>query len=43
VKLPRDVAGADLIRALGRVGYHMSRQAGSHVRLTLSEEPGLDL
>lgn len=39
MKLPRDVAAAELIRALGRIGYTVSRQSGSHVRLTLDEAP----
>ncbi|MFN7551273.1 MAG: type II toxin-antitoxin system HicA family toxin [Pseudomonadota bacterium] len=34
MKLPRDVSGAELIRALGRVGYIATRTTGSHVRLT---------
>jgi predicted RNA binding protein YcfA (HicA-like mRNA interferase family) len=34
MKLPRDVSGAALIRALGKLGYRVTRQAGSHVRLT---------
>ncbi|MEW6688595.1 MAG: type II toxin-antitoxin system HicA family toxin [Pseudomonadota bacterium] len=34
MKLPRDLSGAELIRALGRVGYRVTRQSGSHVRLT---------
>jgi predicted RNA binding protein YcfA (HicA-like mRNA interferase family) len=34
VKLPRDVTGAELIRALARFGYQQTRQTGSHVRLT---------
>jgi predicted RNA binding protein YcfA (HicA-like mRNA interferase family) len=34
MKLPRDLSGAELIRALGKLGYRVSRQAGSHVRLT---------
>jgi len=34
MKLPRDLSGADLIRALGRVGYRVTRQTGSHARLT---------
>jgi predicted RNA binding protein YcfA (HicA-like mRNA interferase family) len=33
VKLPRDVSGADVIRALERRGFHVLRQSGSHVRL----------
>lgn len=38
MRLPRDVSGDELVRALGRVGYRLSRQSGSHVRLT-TEEP----
>ena len=37
MKLPRDLSGADLIRALGRVGYRVTRQTGSHARLTTDE------
>ena len=37
MKLPRDVSGADLARALQRVGYRVTRQTGSHMRLTTSE------
>ena len=33
-RLPRDLAGAELIRALSRYGYSVTRQTGSHVRLT---------
>ena len=35
MKLPRDLSGADLIRALGRVGYRVTRQTGSHAGLTI--------
>ena len=34
MKLPRDVSGAQLVKVLGVLGYRVSRQAGSHVRLT---------
>jgi predicted RNA binding protein YcfA (HicA-like mRNA interferase family) len=34
MRLPRDISGADLARALGALGYKLSRQAGSHMRLT---------
>ncbi|MGH8674917.1 MAG: type II toxin-antitoxin system HicA family toxin, partial [Burkholderiales bacterium] len=34
VKLPRDLSGADLSKALAKVGYHITRQTGSHIRLT---------
>jgi predicted RNA binding protein YcfA (HicA-like mRNA interferase family) len=36
VKLPRDLSGKDLIKALERIGYATTRQTGSHVRLTLT-------
>lgn len=34
MKLPRDVSGIDLERALRRLGYRATRQRGSHVRVT---------
>lgn len=34
MKLPRDISGVDLARALGRLGYEISHQTGSHIRLT---------
>jgi predicted RNA binding protein YcfA (HicA-like mRNA interferase family) len=34
MKLPRDVAGSDLAKALRRFGYQITRQTGSHQRLT---------
>jgi predicted RNA binding protein YcfA (HicA-like mRNA interferase family) len=34
MKLPRNLSGEKLIRALGKLGYRVTRQAGSHVRLT---------
>ena len=39
MKLPRDLTGFELARAMGRVGYRVSRQTGSHVRLTLDQAP----
>jgi predicted RNA binding protein YcfA (HicA-like mRNA interferase family) len=33
MKLPRDVSGDRLIRAIERMGYAVVRQKGSHVRL----------
>jgi predicted RNA binding protein YcfA (HicA-like mRNA interferase family) len=36
MKLPRDVSGAELAKKLERVGYRVSRQTGSHIRLTCS-------
>ena len=34
MKLPRDVSGEELARALQRLGYEKTRQTGSHMRLT---------
>lgn len=33
MKLPRDVSAAQLVRVLSRLGYQVSRQRGSHIRL----------
>jgi predicted RNA binding protein YcfA (HicA-like mRNA interferase family) len=38
VKLPRDLSGTDLARALERHGYRVTRQTGSHLRLTREGE-----
>ena len=34
MKIPRDVSGGELARALVRFGYQITRQSGSHIRLT---------
>jgi predicted RNA binding protein YcfA (HicA-like mRNA interferase family) len=34
MRLPRDISGVSLARALGELGYVISRQSGSHLRLT---------
>jgi predicted RNA binding protein YcfA (HicA-like mRNA interferase family) len=34
MRLPRDLSGRDLAKALGRLGHTISRQTGSHIRLT---------
>lgn len=34
MKLPRDISGKDLIKALSRLDYQVTRQTGSHIRLT---------
>jgi len=34
VRLPRDLSGKDLARALRALGYDITRQTGSHLRLT---------
>ena len=37
MRLPRDLSGAELVKALTRVGYCVTRQTGSHVRLTVDQ------
>jgi predicted RNA binding protein YcfA (HicA-like mRNA interferase family) len=37
MKLPRDISGSDLAKALRRLGYQITRQTGSHLRLTTVE------
>lgn len=37
MRLPRDVSGADLIKAFRPLGYEATRQTGSHIRLTTGE------
>lgn len=37
MKLPRDVSGDELAKRLHVFGYFVSRQAGSHLRLTTSQ------
>lgn len=34
MKLPRDLSGDALIRALKKFGYQTTRQSGSHIRIT---------
>lgn len=34
MKLPRDLSGAELAKALSSIGYRVTRQTGSHLRLT---------
>lgn len=41
MKLPRDISGEALARALGKLGYAVTRQTGSHIRLTRSESEGV--
>jgi predicted RNA binding protein YcfA (HicA-like mRNA interferase family) len=37
VKLPRDVSGSDLAKKLQTFGYSVTRQTGSHIRLTTTQ------
>ena len=34
MKVPRDLSGEQLIKKLERLGYRVTRQTGSHIRLT---------
>ena len=33
MKIPRDVSGSGLVKALQKVGYLITRQTGSHIRV----------
>ncbi len=37
MKVPRHISGNDLIKVLRKYGYQVTRQTGSHVRLTRIE------
>lgn len=37
MKRPRDVSGRELAKLLAPLGYRVSRQVGSHMRLTTEE------
>lgn len=37
MKLPRDITGNDLAKAMRRLGYQVTRQTGSHIRLSTIE------
>ena len=39
MRLPRDVSGEELAKLLGRLGYKVTRQTGSHLRLTTQAAP----
>jgi predicted RNA binding protein YcfA (HicA-like mRNA interferase family) len=36
MKLPRDIGGEELAKLLVKYGYHITRQTGSHMRLSTS-------
>ena len=38
MKTPRDVSGAELARSLRVLGYQVTRQTGSHLRVTTLEQ-----
>jgi predicted RNA binding protein YcfA (HicA-like mRNA interferase family) len=37
MKIPRDISGQDLIKYLKPYGYEISRQSGSHIRLSTTK------
>ena len=37
MKLPRDLSGESLAKALSKLGYTIDHQIGSHIRLTTQE------
>ena len=37
MKLPRNLSSDDLIKSLSTLGYQVTRQTGSHLRLTTQE------
>jgi predicted RNA binding protein YcfA (HicA-like mRNA interferase family) len=37
MKLPRDIGGQELARLLEKYGYQVTRQTGSHIRLTTQQ------
>ncbi len=39
MKLPRDITGLELAKTLDVLGYRITRQTGSHIRLT-TQRPG---
>ncbi len=40
MKLPRDLSGNALAKALSSLDYHVTRQTGSHLRLTAATPTG---
>ena len=36
MRIPRDLTGKDLIKTLVKLGYEVTRQSGSHIRLSTS-------
>lgn len=37
MKLPRDVSGAEAVKALRRLGFAVTNQEGSHIRMARGE------
>ncbi len=41
MKVPRDISGADLVNKLKDFGYEVTRQKGSHIRLSKTLDNGI--
>lgn len=37
MRIPRDTSAPELIKALRRLGYSVTRQTGSHIRITTTQ------
>ena len=37
MRIPRDISGTELTKGLARFGYVVTRQTGSHIRLTTQQ------
>ena len=37
MKIPRNISGSELAKALAKYGYYITRQTGSHLQLTTTE------
>jgi len=37
MKLPRDLSGSELVKALRKLGYEVTRQKGSHIKVTTQQ------
>ena len=38
MRLPRDISSTELIKLLQKLGYQVTRQKGSHIRLTTTKQ-----
>ena len=38
MKLPREISGKELVKLLKKYGYQITRQTGSHLRLTTQQQ-----
>ena len=38
MRIPRDLTGSELIKKLKKMGYTTTRQSGSHIRITTTQQ-----